>query len=90
MAHTTAAKVTASQKGNVIGKRRGVKIFGGQAVKAGGIIVRQLGTLYHPGKNVGMGKDYTLFALAEGTVSFTNTTGHKRGKKIVHVKPNAG
>lgn len=49
---------------------RGVKRFGGQSVKAGEILVRQVGTRFHPGKNVGMGRDYTLFALAEGQVKF--------------------
>lgn len=52
------------------GQRRGVKRFGGQLVTAGSIIVRQLGTKFHPGKNVGQGKDYTLFALTEGRVKF--------------------
>ena len=51
-------------------KRLGVKIFGGQAAVAGNIIVRQRGTVYHPGKNVGVGKDYTLFALTDGVVEF--------------------
>ena len=51
-------------------KRLGVKIFGGQPAVAGNIIVRQRGTVYHPGKNVGVGKDYTLFALADGVVEF--------------------
>ena len=54
---------------------RGVKCFGGQKVKAGSIIMRQCGTKFHPGLNVGMGKDYTIFAKAEGTVEF-------KGKKI--------
>ena len=49
-------------------KRRGVKKFGGEPVTAGNIIVRQVGTKFHPGKNVGMGKDYTIFALCDGTV----------------------
>ena len=49
---------------------RGVKLFGGQAVKAGGIIVRQCGTKFFPGRQVGMGRDYTLFATAEGRVCF--------------------
>jgi large subunit ribosomal protein L27 len=52
------------------GQRRGVKKFGGQAVLAGNILVRQLGTKFHPGKNVGMGRDYTLFALIDGMVTF--------------------
>ena len=51
-------------------KRLGVKIFGGQAAIAGNIIIRQRGTVYHPGKNVGVGKDYTLFALSDGVVEF--------------------
>ena len=51
-------------------KRLGVKIFGGQTAIAGNIIVRQRGTVYHPGKNVGVGKDFTLFALADGLVEF--------------------
>ena len=51
-------------------KMLGVKAFGGEAISAGGIIVRQRGTKFHPGTNVGMGKDHTLFALAEGKVCF--------------------
>lgn len=51
-------------------QRRGVKRFGGQAVTAGSILVRQLGTKFHPGRNVGIGNDYTLFALVDGTVRF--------------------
>ena len=51
-------------------KRLGVKIFGGQAIIAGNIIVRQRGTVHHPGDNVGMGKDHTLFALTDGEVQF--------------------
>ncbi len=52
------------------GQRRGVKRFGGQAVRAGNILVRQLGTKFKPGRNVGLGKDYTLFALVDGVVKF--------------------
>ncbi|MBE6340101.1 MAG: 50S ribosomal protein L27 [Bacteroidales bacterium] len=52
-------------------KRLGLKVFGGQFAKAGNIIVRQRGTQHHPGENVGMGKDHTLFALVDGTVQFT-------------------
>ncbi len=51
-------------------KRLGIKVYGGQPIKAGGIIVRQRGTRYHPGRNVGRGRDDTLFALAEGVVHF--------------------
>ncbi len=64
------------------GQRRGVKLFGGQPARAGNIIVRQLGTRIHPGKNVGMGRDYTLFALVDGTVKF-DRLGKKR--KQVHI-----
>jgi len=52
-------------------KYLGVKIYGGQAVEAGNIIVRQRGTQFHPGKNVGLGRDHTLFALADGTIEFS-------------------
>jgi large subunit ribosomal protein L27 len=53
-------------------QRLGIKLFGGQAVRTGGIIVRQRGTRYHPGRNVGIGRDDTLFALADGFVKFDN------------------
>ena len=52
-------------------KYRGVKLFGGQTVKAGSIIVRQKGTKWHPGDNVGLGRDFTIFALTDGRVKFT-------------------
>lgn len=58
-------------------KRLGVKRADGQAIKAGGIIIRQRGTKVHPGKNVGLGKDYTLFALSDGTVKFSMSNGKK-------------
>ncbi|HOA37877.1 MAG TPA: 50S ribosomal protein L27 [Flavihumibacter sp.] len=58
-------------------KRLGVKIFGGQPAIAGNIIVRQRGTTYHPGKNVSVGRDYTLFATADGVVEFRKTKGDK-------------
>jgi len=51
-------------------QRRGVKVFGGQAINAGGIIIRQLGTKVHPGNNVGLGRDYTIFAKIDGVVKF--------------------
>lgn len=63
-------------------KRLGVKIFGGQAAISGNIIIRQRGTVYHPGKNVGLGKDFTLFALTDGLVEFRKT---KNNKTIVSV-----
>lgn len=58
-------------------KRLGVKIFGGQPAIAGNIIVRQRGTVYHPGKNVGLGKDFTIFALTDGVVEFKKGRGDK-------------
>ena len=64
---------------------RGVKKFGGESVTSGNIIVRQLGTKFHPGENVGMGGDYTLFALCDGQVKFRKT----RTRRIVEVVPSA-
>ena len=58
-------------------KRLGVKIYGGQSAIAGNIIVRQRGTVYHPGKNVGLGKDFTIFALTDGVVEFKKGRGDK-------------
>ncbi len=58
-------------------KRLGVKIFGGQAAIAGNIIVRQRGTQYHPGKNVGVGRDFTIFAMTDRMVEFRKTKGDK-------------
>jgi len=66
------------------GQRRGVKRFGGQRVLAGNILVRQLGTKIHPGNNVGLGKDYTLFAKVDGVVTFERVG---RSRKRVSVYP---
>lgn len=65
------------------GQRRGVKRFGGQMVTAGSIIVRQLGTRIHPGENVGMGRDYTLFAKTDGVVTFQRLGKQKKKVSIV-------
>lgn len=65
---------------------RGVKVFDGQAIRPGGIIVRQVGNIYHAGRNVGQGKDFTLFALVEGTVKFER---YGRDRKRVRVIPAA-
>ena len=65
-------------------KRLGVKIYGGQPAIAGNIIVRQRGTQYHPGKNIGVGKDFTLFATTDGVVEFRKT---REDKTIVNVVP---
>ncbi len=58
-------------------KRLGIKVFGGQTAKAGNILIRQRGTQHHPGKNVGMGKDHTLFALIDGTVEFRKRNNNR-------------
>ena len=63
-------------------KRLGVKIFGGQPAISGNIIVRQRGTVYHPGENVGLGKDFTIFALKDGVVQFRKT----RSKTLISVQ----
>ncbi|WP_294608335.1 50S ribosomal protein L27 [uncultured Bacteroides sp.] len=64
-------------------KRLGVKIFGGEVCKAGNIIIRQRGTEFHPGTNMGMGKDHTLFALVDGTVQFKVTKGDRRYVSVI-------
>ena len=64
-------------------KRLGVKIFGGQQAIAGNIIVRQRGTVHHPGENVGIGKDHTLFALSNGTVKFRKARDNKSTVSVV-------
>jgi large subunit ribosomal protein L27 len=65
-------------------KRLGVKIFGGQPATAGNIILRQRGTEYHPGKNVGVGKDFTIYALADGVVEFKKG---RNNKNFVSISP---
>lgn len=80
MAHKKAAGSSRNGRDSQ-SKRLGVKIFGGQAVDAGNIIVRQRGTQFHPGANVGLGKDHTIFATAEGTVKF-ETKGPKNRKYV--------
>ncbi|MFH1565803.1 MAG: 50S ribosomal protein L27 [bacterium] len=82
MAHKKAGGSKARQGGNTAGKRLGVKIFGGQTITAGSIIVRQRGTVLKAGNNVGIGRDHTLFALKEGVVEFVKS----KGRKFVTVK----
>ncbi len=67
------------------GQRRGVKVFAGQTVSAGSILVRQVGTRIHAGRHVGVGRDYTLFALRDGVVRY----GQSRGKVVARVEPPA-
>jgi large subunit ribosomal protein L27 len=68
------------------GQRRGVKVYGSEDVVSGNILVRQVGTLFHPGANVGMGKDFTLFATAAGKVKYERKRGDRR---VVSVVPKA-
>ncbi|MFC1627410.1 50S ribosomal protein L27 [Patescibacteria group bacterium] len=75
------ASGSTSQQTTRPGKRRGVKRFGGEKVRTGTIIVRQKGTKFHPGDNVGQGRDFTLFALKDGVVKFFQ----KQGRKLVSV-----
>jgi len=67
------------------GQRRGMKRYAGQAVNAGTILVRQVGTRIHPGRNVGLGRDYTLFALCNGTVEY----GASKGRVVARIEPAA-
>jgi large subunit ribosomal protein L27 len=83
MAHKKGASSSRNGRDSTA-KRLGVKRFGGQAVNAGEILVRQRGTKFHPGVNVGRGGDDTLFALASGSVEF----GAKRGRKTVNIIPS--
>ena len=82
MAHKKAGGSTRNGRDS-IGQRRGVKRFGGQIVRAGNILVRQLGTKIHPGTNVGLGRDYTLFAKVDGVVTYENF-GRKRKRVSVY------
>jgi large subunit ribosomal protein L27 len=68
-------------------KMRGVKMFGGEAVKAGNIIVRQVGTVIHPGENVGLGRDHTIFALVDGHVKFERKGKSRRKVSVVPAAP---
>ncbi len=84
MAHKKAGGSTRNGRDSQ-GQRRGIKVYAGQTVKGGNILVRQLGTRVYPGQNVGMGKDYTLFAKVDGTVQYIRK--NRGAKKIVLVVP---
>ena len=71
------------------GQSRGIKKFGGEFVIPGNIIVRQLGTVVHPGRNVGMGKDYTLFSLIEGEVKYERVGKDRKRVSVYPVQPKA-
>ena len=81
MAHKKAGGSSRNGRDSA-GRRLGVKRFGGQAVNAGTILVRQRGTKFHPGENVGMGRDHTLFALINGIVSFSSKA---KGKSFINI-----
>ncbi|BCS88206.1 50S ribosomal protein L27 [Pseudodesulfovibrio sediminis] len=87
MAHKKAGGSSRNGRDSA-GQRRGVKIFGGQEVVAGNILVRQLGTKFHAGEGVGIGKDYTLFALRDGVVKYEKYTRKKVVKTRVLVLPS--
>ena len=84
MSHVAAAG-TVSVSGNIAGKRLGVKKYAGENVKVGNIILKQRGSVFHPGKNVKMAKDYSLHALKDGVVEFRKMSGRKRGRFYVDV-----
>ncbi len=88
MAHKKAGGSSRNGRDSA-GQRRGVKKFGGQHVHAGDIIVRQLGTVVHPGDNVGMGRDYTIFAKINGIVRFEKFMRNLHSRTRVHVYPFA-
>lgn len=83
MAHKKAGSTKAKQGGNVAGKRLGVKVFGGDFVKAGGIIVRQRGMVFDSGKNTMVGRDHTIFSVVDGIVRFVQ---YSRDKKRIDVE----
>ncbi|RMD76769.1 50S ribosomal protein L27 [Candidatus Dojkabacteria bacterium] len=84
MAHT-ASVGSVKRTVDVVGKRLGVKRYESEFVRPGNIIVRQRGSKFHPGKNTKMGKDFTIYAVSEGYVSFRQMTGAKRGRKCIDV-----
>ena len=86
MAHKKAGGSSRNGRDSA-GQRRGVKRFGGQPVLAGNIIVRQLGTKVHPGRGVGLGRDFTIFATCDGVVKFEKYIRKKRVLTRVHVVP---
>jgi large subunit ribosomal protein L27 len=85
MAHKKAGGSSRNGRDSA-GRRLGLKCFGSESVVAGNIILRQRGTVYHPGANVGIGKDHTIFATANGTVRFKRGTG---GRTFVSVEPTS-
>jgi len=88
MAHKKAGGSSRNGRDSA-GQRRGVKKFGGEVVRAGNILVRQLGTVIHPGTNVGCGRDYTLYAKADGVVTFEKFGRNRKRVSIYPVDSNS-
>ena len=88
MAHKKAGGSSRNGRDSA-GRRLGVKKFGGESVIPGNIIIRQRGTKWHPGDNVGMGKDHTIFAVKEGNVSFRTTRGDRTYVSVLPLAPAA-
>lgn len=88
MAHKKAGSSKARQRGNVVGKRLGIKVFGGASIKPGQIIVRQRGQTFLPGKNVDMGSDFTIFSKVKGIVEFVWKTKSKKQINVVEEATN--
>lgn len=83
MAHKKAAAANASQKANRPGKHRGVKKSDGQFVTSGTILIRQLGTVYLPGENTSLARDFSIFSLIDGNVKFTTVDGGKKKVSVI-------
>lgn len=83
MAHKKAGGSKARQKSNKEGKRLGVKLFGGQVIKTGQIIIRQHSAVFKAGENVGVGRDYTIYALKDGVVKFTQIANNRSRVSVV-------
>jgi large subunit ribosomal protein L27 len=86
MAHKKGGGSTRNGRGSNA-QYRGVKVYGGESVRAGGILVRQVGQSMNPGRNVGVGKDYTLFALIDGVVAYEHETKTKKRVSVYPVAP---
>ena len=87
MSHVKSAGAVAHQKANVVGKRRGLKVGSGQIVDAGTILVRQLGTKYHPGKNTKLARNYDIIARQKGRVVFSKVRRPSGYKTVINIEP---
>lgn len=87
MAHKKSGASKAHQGGDIAGKRLGIKVNEGGRVNVGTLVLKQKGTVFFPGRNTGMGKDFSIYAKIDGTVRFKTAAGKKRGRKIVRIEP---